>query len=98
MIVHPRERLGSGGIWVDGSRAYRTLNDYLLSVPAFDTMRADGNLRLTVPSVSPKWYEKRRNLLTQRTTEVERAAATDVLVDVAIERESADFADPAISD
>lgn len=86
VIVHQRERLGSGSIWVDGSRAYRTLDDYLLPVPAFETMRADGNLRLAVPSRFAEWYEDRRVQLTRGMTEVERAAATGELVDVTIER------------
>ena len=86
VIVHLRERLGSGSIWVDGSRAYRTLDDYLLPVPAFDTMRADGNLHLAVSSGFAERYEDRRTLLNQRMTEVERAAATGELVDVTIER------------
>ncbi|MFX8457270.1 hypothetical protein ABTL49_19120, partial [Acinetobacter baumannii] len=60
--------------------------DYLLPTPAFDTMRADGNLRLAVPSGFAEWYEERRTLLTRRMTEVERAAATGELVDVTIAR------------
>ena len=86
VIVHLRERLGSGSIRVDGSRAYRTLDDCVLPSPAFDTMRADGNLRLAVPSGFAEWYEDRRTLLTRRMTEVERAAATGELIDVTIER------------
>jgi len=86
VIVHLRERLGSGSIWVDGSRAYRTLDDYLLPVPTFEAMRASGDLRLAVPSGFPEWYEERRTLLTRRMTAVERAAAADELVDVTIER------------
>ncbi|WP_260591699.1 hypothetical protein [Sphingomonas sp. TF3] len=86
VIVHLRERLGSGNIWVDGSRAYRTLDDYLLPVPAFEAMRASGDLHLAVPSGFSEWYEERRTLLTRRMTEVERVAATDELVDVTIER------------
>ncbi|MBD8641704.1 Tn3 family transposase [Sphingomonas sp. CFBP 13733] len=86
VIVHLRERLGSGSVWVDGSRAYRTLDDYLLPVPAFDTMRTDGNLRLAVPSGFAEWHEDRRTVMTRRMTEVERAAATGELVDVTIER------------
>src|SRR3546814_11336979 len=38
VIVHLRERLASGAIWVEGSRAYRTLSDYLLPKPAFEAM------------------------------------------------------------
>lgn len=28
-LVHLRDRLGSGGVWIEGSRAYRTLDGYL---------------------------------------------------------------------
>lgn len=86
VIVHLRERLGSGSIWVEGSRAYRMLDDYQLPVPAFEAMRATGDLRLAVPPDFPEWYEERRTLLTRRVTEVERAAAAGELVDVTIER------------
>ncbi|WP_400135457.1 Tn3 family transposase, partial [Bacillus thuringiensis] len=86
VIVHLRERLASGSIWVDGSRAYRTLDDYLLPVPAFETMRADGDLRLAAAPGFARWHEERRTLLARRMTEVERAAAAGGLVDVTIER------------
>ncbi|BCI73005.1 hypothetical protein SPKIRA_38350 (plasmid) [Sphingomonas paucimobilis] len=86
VIAHLRERLGSGSIWVDGSRAYRTLDDYQLPMPAFEAMRASGDLRLVVPTDFSKWYEERRTLLARRMTEVERAAAAGELVDVTIER------------
>ncbi len=48
VLVHLRDRLASGAIWVDGSRAYRTLGDYLLPTPAFETMRVEGQLGLAV--------------------------------------------------
>ncbi|MBH0619177.1 Tn3 family transposase, partial [Salmonella enterica] len=66
--------------------AYRTLDDYLLPVPAFEVMRASGDLRLAVPSGFFKWYDGRRALLVRRMAEVERAAAAGELVDVTIER------------
>jgi hypothetical protein len=86
VIVHLRERLGSGGTWVDGSRAYRTLDDYQLPVPAFEVMRADGELRLAVPTDFPEWYEERRTLLARCMTEAERGTAAGELVGVTIER------------
>jgi TnpA family transposase len=86
VIVHLRERLGSGSIWVDGSRACRTFDDYQLPVPVFEAMRATGDLRLAVPTDFAEWYEERRTLLARRMTEVERAAAAGELVDVTIER------------
>jgi len=86
VIVHLRERLGSGGTWMDGSRAYRTLDDDQLPVPAFEVMRADGELRLAVPTDFPEWYDERRTLLARCMTEAERGTAAGELVGVTIER------------
>lgn len=82
--VHLRERLASGSIWVDGSRAYRTLDDYLLPEPAFAAMREEGRLGLAVAHGFQDWYEERREQLTRRMNEVKHAAAAGKLVDVVI--------------
>ena len=84
VIAHLRERLASGSIWVDGSRAFRTLDDYLLPQAAFAAMRAEDRLGLAVASVFRDWHADRRTLLTRRMGEVERAAAAGKLVDVVI--------------
>lgn len=84
VIVHLRERLASGSIWVDGSRAYRTLDDYLLPQPAFTVMREEARLGLAVAHDFQDWYEDRREQLTRRMNEVERAAVAGELVDVVI--------------
>jgi TnpA family transposase len=84
VIVHLRERLASGSIWVDGSRAYRTLDDYLLPQPAFATMRDEGELGLAVSYGFQDWYEDGRQQLIRRMNEVERAPAAGELVDVVI--------------
>ena len=84
VIVHLRERLASGSIWVDGSRAYRTLDDYLLPHAAFVDMRAEGELGLAVAPTFRDWCDERRLLMSRRMDEVERAASAGELVDVAI--------------
>jgi TnpA family transposase len=85
VLVHLRDRLASGVIWVDGSRAYRTLDDYLLPTPAFATMRAEGQLGLAVSMNASEWIAVHRDRLCQRMDEVERAAAKGTLPDAAIE-------------
>ena len=40
VFVHLRERLRAGDIWVDGSRAWRSFEDYLLPRATFALMRA----------------------------------------------------------
>lgn len=84
VIVHLRERLASGSVWVDGSRAYRTLDDYLLPQAAFAGMRDEGQLGLAVGPVFREWHDERRTLTNRRMDEVERAAAVGELIDVAI--------------
>nr|WP_262503793.1 hypothetical protein [Sphingosinithalassobacter sp. CS137] len=63
VLVHLRDRLASGAIWVDGSRAYRTLDDYLLPTPAFATMRAEGQLGLAVSGSAADWIAVHRGRL-----------------------------------
>lgn len=84
-LVHLRDRLGSGGIWVDGSRAYRTLDDFLLPLPAFVVMRSEARLGLAVTDDVSSWLADRRARTVQRMAEVERAAAAGILPDVVIE-------------
>ncbi|WP_264785115.1 Tn3 family transposase, partial [Gluconobacter cerinus] len=86
VLVHLRERLGSGSIWVDGSRAYRTLDDYQLPEVVFSTMRAEDRLGLAVPSSFSAWLADRQTVMSDRMTAVEQAASAGTLVDVTIER------------
>lgn len=69
---------------LDGSRDYRTLDDYLLPQPAFAAMRAEGRLGLAIAPAFRDWHADRRELLTRRMGEVERAAAAGKLTDVVI--------------
>jgi TnpA family transposase len=84
-LVHLRDRLGSGGVWVEGSRAYRTLDDYLLPPAAFAAMRTEGTLGLAVEADVSRWLAGRRDRLAGRMGEVERAAAAGTLPDVVLE-------------
>ena len=84
-LVHLRERLASGGVWVDGSRAYRTLDDFLLPLAMFNALRADGQLGPAVDKDARAWLAERRGRLALRMSEVERAAAAGELPDVTIE-------------
>jgi hypothetical protein len=85
VLVHLRDRLASGAIWIDGSRAYRMLDDYLLLAPAFATMRIEGQLGLAVGGSAADWIAAHRDRMRQRKAEVEAAAARGTLPDAAIE-------------
>jgi len=50
VIVHLRDRLRAGDVWVEGSRAYRQFEDYLLPPATFAVLRAEGRLALALPA------------------------------------------------
>jgi TnpA family transposase len=83
-LVHLRERLASGAVWVDGSRAYRTLDDYLLPPATFTASRDENRLGLAVNGDAESWLAERRSRLDQRLAEVEQAATAEKLDGVAI--------------
>lgn len=85
VIVHLRERLASGAIWVEGSRAYRTLSDYLLPKPAFETMLLEQNVPVAVDTSFAAWLADRRQRLGARMAEVNRKALKGQLPDVTLD-------------
>ena len=52
-----RDRLRSGDIWVEGSRAYRPLDEYLMPTGAFTEKKDADRLSLGVPADAPAWLE-----------------------------------------
>jgi TnpA family transposase len=71
-----RERLQSGDVWVEGSRAFRAFDDFLLPPDAFATRRSAGELGLAVADRFEDWRAEKTQLLESRLREVdERAAA-----------------------
>jgi hypothetical protein len=67
-MVALRERLQSGDVWVEGSRAFRAFDDFLLPRDAFESRRKAGELRLAVADRFEAWSE-------EKTKRLERAFA-----------------------
>src|SRR5271166_19724 len=84
VFVHLRDRLRAGDIWVEGSRAYRTFDDYLLPRPTFTLMRAEGRLGLAVPDDFAAWRAERAALLDLKLNALSLAATKNQLPDAAI--------------
>jgi TnpA family transposase len=84
VIVHLRDRLRSGDIWVDGSRTYRTFDDYLLPPATFAQMRAEGRLGLAVPTDWQIWIEQRKGAIDGKLRLLAERAAADQLPDASI--------------
>lgn len=84
VLVHLRERLRAGDIWVEGSRAWRSFEDYLLPRPIFAQMRAEGRLGLAIPDSFAEWRAERAATLDAKLKELARAAANNAIPDAAI--------------
>lgn len=67
VLVHLRERRRAGDIWVDGSRAWRSFEDYLLPRPIFAVIRAEGRLGLAIPDSFAEWWAERTATLDAKT-------------------------------
>ena len=58
-----RERLRSGDIWVEGSRAFRPMDEQLMPKPAFAALKASDDLGLGVPKDAVTYLSEARQTL-----------------------------------
>jgi TnpA family transposase len=82
-----RDRLRSGDIWVEGSRAFRAFDDFLLPPETFAARRRENDLRLVVPDRFDDWRAERNALLESRLREVDALAAAGKLTEAVITAE-----------
>ena len=74
-----RERLQSGDVWVEGSRAFRAFDDFLLPRDAFEKRHDAGELGLAVPDRFEDWRDEKTKRLETRLREVDALAAAGEL-------------------
>ncbi|WP_416775724.1 Tn3 family transposase [Xenorhabdus budapestensis] len=84
VFVHLRERLKTGDIWVDGSRAWRSFEDYLLPRHVFNQMRAESRLGLAIPDNFSQWRAERTATLNAKLKALANAAADNAIPDAEI--------------
>jgi TnpA family transposase len=82
-----RDCLRSGDVWVEGSRAFRAFDDFLLPPETFAARRCDGELGLAVPDRFEDWRAERVNLLDARLREVDALAAAGELREATLTEE-----------
>lgn len=82
-----RERLQSGDVWVEGSRAFRAFDDFLLPPDAFAARREAGELSLAVADRFEDWRSEKTKLLETRLREVEELAAAGELPEATLTEE-----------
>ncbi|EAS2903840.1 Tn3 family transposase [Salmonella enterica] len=84
VFVHLRERLKTGDIWVDGSRAWRSFEDYLLPRHVFNQMRAESRLGLAISDNFSQWRAERIATLNAKLKALAKAAAENAIPDAEI--------------
>ena len=82
-----RDRLRSGDIWVEGSRAFRAFDDFLLPPETFAARRQENELGLAVSNVFDDWRTERVGLLETRLREIDALAAAGKLPEAVITAE-----------
>jgi TnpA family transposase len=82
-----RERLQSGDVWVEGSRAFRAFDDFLLPPDAFAARRSAGELGLAVADRFEDWRTEKTELLKTRLREVDALAAAGELPEATLTEE-----------
>ena len=82
-----RERLRSGDVWVEGSRAFRAFDDFLLASDAFESRRKADELGLTVPDRFEDWRDAKTTLLETRLREVDVLASAGELPEASLTEE-----------
>jgi TnpA family transposase len=84
VMVALRDRLRAGDIWVEGSRAFRAFDEFLLPGTVFAARRQEGGLGLAVPDRFEDWRAARIATLEASFQEVRDMAAADALPEAVI--------------
>jgi TnpA family transposase len=82
-----RERLQAGDVWVEGSRAFRAFDDFLLPLDVFASRRSAGELGLAVADCFEDWRAEKTKLLETRLREVDALAAAGELPEATLTEE-----------
>jgi hypothetical protein len=82
-----RDRLRSGDIWVEGSRAFRPFDDFLLPPEIFEARQRKDELGLAVSIRFDEWRDERVRLLESRLQEIDAIASAGKLVEAVITAE-----------
>jgi hypothetical protein len=84
VVTTLRDRLRAGDIWVEGSRAFRAFDDFLLPPAAFAAKRKADELGLAVPDRFEAWRDERLETLERRLQEVATLASAGKLPEALI--------------
>ncbi len=86
VMIHLRERLRAGDVWVKGARTYRAFNDFLMTEPVFQARLLEQKAGIVAPLDFNDWLSDRTQVLAQRFGEVAAQAQAGRLVDARIDQ------------
>jgi hypothetical protein len=84
VMMELRDRLRSGDIWVEGSRAFRAFDDFLLPPETFAARQREDELGLAVAGRFDEWRAEHIGRLESRLQEIDAIAAAGKLADAVI--------------
>ncbi len=87
VMVELRDRLRAGSIWVEGSRAYRPFEEYLLPKAVYIEKKKKNDLNLGIPTRFEDWRDQRMEALETRMNTVAELAEADQLQDAVLNEE-----------
>lgn len=87
VIMALRDHLRSGDIWIEGSRAFRTFDAFLLPPEIFVARQRDDELGLAVSGRFDAWHAERIDRLNSRLREIDAVASAGHLAEAAITAE-----------
>jgi hypothetical protein len=79
-----RDRLRSGDVWVEGSRAFRSLEAHLMPSPTFEARKQAGDLRLGVPHEANVWIAEKQQELDFKLKQLSYRARTGKLAGICL--------------
>lgn len=86
-LAELRGLLRSGDVWVEGSRQYKALEDYLITPSQWQEMRQTNSIPLPINLDCNAYLEERLELLDSQLVKVNDALAEEKLTGVRIEKE-----------
>ena len=84
VLVTARDRIRIGDLWVQGSRAWRSFQDYLMPEAQFDVLLKEGGLGLKIPTTFEEWRADREKILAEKMTTLAAAVLNDALIEAKI--------------
>jgi hypothetical protein len=76
LIIELKNRIAAGEIWVKGSRAYRALDEHMISKETFAVIKAQASIPVAIPTDVEAYLAEKADLLDRKLREAARRLET----------------------